>query len=292
MWAKISTSATSMACAACLVAATTLPTVEKAAPDLAKAAGVNLAVDFSRLAAFDAIPFLLAGDLSGLASLNAIPPYIAFLGGGGPDALGDLDSVNAITTFFGTNGVFGAGGLGIDALLPDEDADPPPGYAALSALPVFIGSEGLLTSDAGVDALADYDALSALPVFVGSEGLLTTGSVDALANYAALSAVPVFIGSEGLLTSDAGVDALAGLDSLSAVPVFVGSEGLLTTGNVEALFPSDTSPGYAALSAIPPYLAPTPAAATARRPPRARRPCLRRRSRPLGPGRWGRSSTR
>ena len=238
-----------MACAACLVAATTLPTVEKAAPDLAKTAGVNLAVDFSRLAAFDAIPFLLAGDLSGLASTSAIQPYIDALGGD-IDAFAGLDSSSAIATFFGTDGVFNSGG--VDALLPDGT----PGYAALSALPVFIGSEGLLTSDAGVDALADYDALSALPVFVGSEGLLTTGNVDALADYAALSAIPVFIGEDGLLTSDAGLDALGGYDALSAVRTFVGTDGVFGTGGLAALEPNEDTgqPGYAALSAIPAYL--------------------------------------
>ena len=136
MWAKISTSATSMACAVCLVAAT-LPTVEKAGSDLAKTAGVNLAVDFSRLAAFDAIPSLWRG-LAGLDSTSAIQAYIALLGGD-IDALADLDSSSAIATFFGTDGVFTGGG--VDALLPDGT----PGYAALSALPVFIGENGLLT---------------------------------------------------------------------------------------------------------------------------------------------------
>ena len=75
MWAKISTSATSMACAACLVAAATLPAAGTAAEQLARTAGVNLAVDFSRLAAFDAIPAyigLLGGDLTQLDNLDCV----------------------------------------------------------------------------------------------------------------------------------------------------------------------------------------------------------------------------
>ena len=105
MWAKISISATAIACAACLgVAAVTLPAAEKAGSDLAKTADVNvqLAVDLSRLAAFD-----------------AIPAYIAFLSSGDFDELAGLDAVNALTTLFGTDGVFNGGG--INALFPDEE---------------------------------------------------------------------------------------------------------------------------------------------------------------------------
>ena len=169
VWAKISTSATSMACAACLVAAATLPAAGTAAEQLARTAGVNLAVDFSRLAAFDAIPFLLAGDLSGLASTSAIPAYLDLLGGD-IDATGGLDSVSAIRTFFGSDGVFGTGG--IDALLPNETTGQP-GYAPFSRrvpAALRIGSAGLLTGG-GVDALAHDDALSAIPVFVGTDGV-------------------------------------------------------------------------------------------------------------------------
>ena len=58
--------------------------------------------------------------------------------GGDIDATGDLDSVNAITTFFGTDGVFTARRNG--RATPRRATAP--GYAALSALPVFIGSDG------------------------------------------------------------------------------------------------------------------------------------------------------
>ncbi len=106
-----------------------------------------------------------------------------------------------------------------------------------------------------MDALADYDALSALPVFVGSEGLLTTGNVDALADYAALSAIPVFIGEDGLLTSDAGLDALAGLDSLSAVRTSSEQMACSPAAVWPRWSPTKTGePGYDLLSAIPAYL--------------------------------------
>ena len=270
MWAKISTSATSMACAACLVAAATLPAVEKAGSGLTETAGVNLAVDFSRLAAFDAIPFLLALDPSG------------------------LDSLNAITTFFGPDGVFGAGG--VDALLPSDTS---PGYAALSALPVFVGPNSVFGAG-GVDALANYDALSAIPAVLAGDLssldslsaippyiALAGGDIDATGDLDSVSAIRTFFGSDGVFGTG-GIDALLpnaetghpGYAALSALPVFVGPNSVFGAGGVEALA------NYDALSAIPAYLAPAPAAATALvRRPRARRPCLRRRPRPQGPGR-------
>jgi hypothetical protein len=246
VWAKISTSATAMACAACLAAAAvTLPAAEKAGSDLASTAEVNLAVDFSQLAGFD-----------------AIPAYISLLSGGGVDALSPLASVNALTTFFGTGGVFTGGGL--DALL----ADGTPGFDALSALPVFVGTDGVFTGG-GVNALANYAALSAIPVFIGTDpvtgagtGVFNGGGVNALGGYAALSAVDTFFGDNngaGGVFTGGGIDALApdaagngGYAALSALPVFAGTGGVFTGGGVNALS------GYAALSAIPAYLAPTP----------------------------------
>jgi hypothetical protein len=195
VWAKISTSATALACAACLAAsAATLPAVEKAGSDLANNAAVKLAVDFSKLAAFDAIPAyigLAGGDLTqlnNLASLSAINPYIGLAGGdltqlnnlsslsainpyialagGDITATGDLASVSAVNTFFG-DGPLGTGGVftggGIDALAPDAAGNG--GYAALSALPVFVGSQGLLTTG-NVNALSNYAALSAIPAYL------------------------------------------------------------------------------------------------------------------------------
>ena len=85
-------------------------------------------------------------------ALSAIPPYIA-LAGGDITATGDLDSLSAVDTFFGdgplgadgetpVGGVFTGGG--IDALAPNADSGG--GYAALSALPVFFGSNNANTN--------------------------------------------------------------------------------------------------------------------------------------------------
>jgi hypothetical protein len=117
--------------------------------------------------------------LSGYDALSAIPPYIA-LAGGDITATGDLDSVSAVDTFFGdgpvgadgetpVGGVFTGGG--IDALAPNADSGG--GYAALSALPVFFGSNapntnfgpGVFTGG-GLSALSNYDALSAIPAYL------------------------------------------------------------------------------------------------------------------------------
>ncbi len=61
-------------------------------------------------------------------------------------------------------------GGGIDALAPDADGSG--GYAALSALPVFFGTEreapfgpGVFTGG-GIGALSNYDALSAIPAYL------------------------------------------------------------------------------------------------------------------------------
>ena len=67
--------------------------------------------------------------------MNGIPPLLAFLNGGGVDALsGYLHALSALPVFFGTGGLFTGGG--IDALA---------NYAALSAIPVFFGTNGLFT---------------------------------------------------------------------------------------------------------------------------------------------------
>jgi hypothetical protein len=248
-----------MACAACLAVAT-LPAIEKAESDLARTADVKLAVDLSQLAGFDAIPAYIA----------------ALLGGGGVDALSGVAGVNALTTLFGTGGVFNGGG--INALFPDEGGVSP-GYDALGALDVFFGNNdgttgGGVFNGGGIDALNNYAALSAIPVFVGTDGVFTGGGVNALGGYAALSAVDTFFGDnngEGGVFTGGGIDALApdadgngGYAALSALPVFFGrattdngtptsfGPGVFTGGGVDAL------KNYDALSAIPAYLAPTP----------------------------------
>ena len=154
MWAKISNSATSMACAACIAVAATLPWTGTAAERL-----VN---ENARLAAFTDVD-----------AFSGIPALLALLGGNINTLLADdtnpgYDALSALDVFFG-NGANGAGGVftggGIDAL---------GNYDALSAIPVFVGTNGVFTGG-GVDALAGYDALSAVPVFVGTNGVFTGG---------------------------------------------------------------------------------------------------------------------
>jgi hypothetical protein len=127
--------------------------------------------------------------LSGYDALSAIPPYV-HLAGGDITATGDLDSVSAVDTFFGdgsneynnpadpdeitgtTGPVFGPNGININALAPSSDGSG--GYAALSALPVFAGTDdqapfglGVFTGG-GVGALKNYDALSAIPAYLNA----------------------------------------------------------------------------------------------------------------------------
>lgn len=94
-------------------------------------------------------------------------------------ALGGYDATSAANTFFGqgsmgqdgvtpTGGVFTGGG--VNALAPASDGSG--GYAALSAVPVFVGN----------DPNAPY-----------GEGVFTGGGVNALSNYAALSAIPAYL---------------------------------------------------------------------------------------------------
>jgi hypothetical protein len=196
--------------------------------------------------------------------------------GGDIDSAAGLDGLSAITTFFGTGGVFTGGGL--NALFPDEGAVSP-GYDALGALDVFFGNNdgttgGGVFTGGGVNALNNYAALSAIPVFIGTDpatgegtGVLNGGGIDALGGYAALSAVDTFFGDnngEGGVFTGGGIDALApdadgngGYAALSALPVFFGrattdngtatsfGPGLFTGGGVDAL------KNYAALSTIP-----------------------------------------
>jgi hypothetical protein len=247
MWAKISNSATSMACAACIAAAATLPWAGSAAERLATEDMRLTAI--TDIDAFSAIPLyaaLLGGDLAavgGLASINGLPALLALLGG-------DLTQ-----------------------LLPTDDN---PGYDALGALDVFFGDNdgttgGGVFTGGGIDALGNYDALSALPVFFGSEGLFTTGNLDALADYDALSAIPVFAElANAVAAGDAqgAAAALGGYDALSAVDTFFGDGpigadeetaigGVFTGGGIDALAPgSDGAGGYAALSALPVFFGP------------------------------------
>ena len=71
--------------------------------------------------------------------------------------------------------MFGTGG--IDALLPNADTGRP-GYAALSALPVFVGPNSVLGAG-GVEALSNYDALSAIPAYLAPTPAVASASIAA-----------------------------------------------------------------------------------------------------------------
>jgi hypothetical protein len=145
--------------------------------------GIAALANYDALSAIPAYVRLANGDitaLNDLASVSAINPYIA-LAGGDITATGDLDSLSAVDTFFG-NGPLGAdnatpvgavfGPGGVDALAPNAVSGG--GYAALSALPVFFGSNapntnfgpGVFNPAGGVSALSNYAALSAVPAYL------------------------------------------------------------------------------------------------------------------------------
>lgn len=273
MWAKISNSATSMACAACIVAAATLPWAGSAAEKLATE-DLRLAA-ITDIDAFSGIPSILAvlnGDVTELAnldSLSAIPSILALLNGD-TAAVNDLDSVNGIPALLDL-----AGG-DINTLFPD-DSNPTSGYDALSAIDIFFGDgadgEGGVISDGNFDGLSNYDALSALPAYRDlAQATNADEAIDALGEIDAFSALPIFrdvANADSLAgnspTSVASI--LGGYDALSALDTFFGdgpnnTGGVFTGGGLGALTPdADGNGGYAALSAIPAYLniPPTPA---------------------------------
>ncbi len=247
-----------MACAACIAAAATLPWAGSAAEKLATE-DLRLAA-ITDVDAFSAIPYyidILSGALgtgaAGLDSINGIPAVLAFLNGD-INALGDYDALSAVPVFFGTNGVFTGGG--VQALS---------GYDALSAIPVFQNVANATTPTEAIDALADYDALSAVPVFFGTNGVFTGGGVNALGGYDALSAIDTFFGDnngQGGVFTGGGINALApdaegngGYAALSALPVFFGTDPAAPFGlGVFTGGGVDALANYDALSAIPAYL--------------------------------------
>jgi hypothetical protein len=253
-WTRTPVAAGSFMCVACLAVAAALPAAAPVAEQATKTvnAAVRLAVDFSQIAGFSAIPIiqqaLSDGDLSELL------------------ALGPVDGIPALAQF--------ASDGNLADFVPDP-TDGSGGYAALSGLNSY--ATGNLPGIAGFSALGakslgDIAAFSAIPVFAGTDGVLTGGGVNALGGYAALSAIDTFVGDnngDGGVFTGGGINALApdadgngGYAALSALPVFAGTDatgtgtGVLNGGGVGALS------GYAALSAIPAYLAPTPAAPT------------------------------
>jgi hypothetical protein len=251
VWAKISNSATKMACVACIAVAATLPAAGSTAEQIAN--------ENARLAAFTDVD-----------AFSAIPSYLGLLGGN-PAAVAGLDSLNglpALLALLGGNP---------DLLLPD---DTNAGYAALSAIDVFFGDgangAGGVFTGGGIAALSNYDALSAIPAYATllDPTATTADRLAALGSLDSVSAIPVFVAAgqaaaAGRFTGPNSVaSALGGYDALSAVDTFFGDGpvgadgvtpigGVFTGGGIDALAPSaDGSGGYAALSGLPVFFGP------------------------------------
>ncbi|MGY4650751.1 hypothetical protein ACVWWN_004547 [Mycobacterium sp. URHB0021] len=214
MWAKLSTSTASVACAACVAAAVTvaLPVMGAAAEQVVKVsnADVKLTADFDALSGLNAIPAyvdLLGGDLSGLAGLdgvNGIFAYAALLGGDPSTAASSLAATDGIPSYLGAVASAAAG-----------------------------DARGV------VDTLGDIDGFSALPVYAD----LLSGKLDAVADLDSVNGLPAYL---ALLSGDP----LAATSGLSAANGFPSLLQFIQTGNLDAFLPTDTNAGYAALGAL------------------------------------------
>ena len=218
MWAKMSNSATSMACAACIAVAATLPWTGTAAERLVNE-NARLAA-FTDVDAFSAHPSygLLGGDLTaGLGFVECIPPCSAAAHLLADDTNSGYDALSALDVFFG-DGANGDGGVftggGIDALA---------NYDALSAIPAYLALAG-----GDITALNDLDALSAINPYLALAG----GDITALNDLDSVSAITPYIALAG-----GDITATGDLDSVSAVDTFfgdgpVGADGEIRSGCV------------------------------------------------------------
>ncbi|OBC09269.1 hypothetical protein A5784_00865 [Mycobacterium sp. 852013-50091_SCH5140682] len=131
--------------------------------------------------AFSAVPNLLAGDFTKQAAFDAIPVYQKIASGTATvDDLAPLSSVNALVAFSRVPSE------GLQAFVPDATTGNP-GYAALSG--AYAWQQFLQTGD--VTKLAGIDAFSAIPNW---QSFLTSGDISVktgLGGIAAFSAVPV-----------------------------------------------------------------------------------------------------
>jgi hypothetical protein len=225
-WAKAPVALGTLACAACLAVATTLPVTAPVAEKLVKPVqtGVNLA----------------AINFAGLDWLSAIPAIQALIENG--DTSG-LDSLNGIAAFLN---------LGDQGLSAFEESADSPGYAALSGL------NSLTTGNfAGIDAFSalgatgpgDLASLDAIPAF---EAFAADGNTDAFVpdsdgngGYAALSGLSSYRDAAG-----GNLLALGGIDAFSALPLYATIADANATDGERA----DAIRGLAAFSAIPEYL--------------------------------------
>ena len=297
MWAKTPAAAGSIFCAACIAAASVLPTVGPAADQLAKtmSADVNLKVRFDKLANFDAIPIYqaaAAGDVTAifaLQSLNAIPAYLTFGLTGNTDVLGALASLSGVPVYAhaiqaGTGDPALLAGIdnfsGIPGLQKIANGDRTGYYdnATTNATQAFdkwaasgytdLGAfEPNLEPDDPADFNAGYAALSGLNTYKKAN---TSGNVADLAGIDAFSAIPALqvLGNPASTQADIWA-AQRALASISAIPEYqdapdppappapVAPEALKVASE-------ESSPQIQAKTAFAP--APAPAAAAAAAP--------------------------
>ncbi len=214
MWAKLSTSTASVACAACVATAVTvtLPAMGAAAEQVVKVSNVGVK---------------LTADFHALSGLNAIPAYLELLGG-------DLSGLAGLDGF---NGLFAyAASLGGHPLTAAS------GLAATDGIPAYLGAvASAVAGDARgvVDTLDDIDGFSALPEYAD----LLSGKLDAVGNLDSVNGLPAYLA----LISGNPLAAASGLSATNGIPSLL---RFIQTGNLDAFLPTDTNAGYAALSAL------------------------------------------
>jgi hypothetical protein len=200
VWAKVSTPATAMACAACIATAATLPVMGTAAEKLANTAAVKLSASLADIDAFSVLGATSLTDIAalgalgapviGTAALDAVPAYLAALGGD-PSALTDIAAVSSLgatsLTDIDAFSALGAPFIGTDAF---------------GAAPNIVNSLGGDVSRAS--GLSGIDAFSGLPAINAVLGHLEIGALapspnpdptgDPIGGIAAFSAIPSYLG--------------------------------------------------------------------------------------------------
>lgn len=250
MWAKIPAATASIACAACIAAASVAVPVMQSSEGLVKtiSSEVNLsAINFGALDWLSAIPqyeALITGDTEAqlaargeLDLLSGIPGYLALLGG---DFSG-LSSVDGVTAW--VDFVQSGGDLHSFTTVEDNPDTPEDetqaGYAALNGTEAW--QNFLTTGDLSADGLGGIDAFSAIPAYatlLDSEATQDEKD-DALESLDLVSAIPSIRDGD-----------LSGLDSLNAIPAYQTAfdSSKSTAERADALRSLDL------ISAIPEYL--------------------------------------
>jgi hypothetical protein len=230
-WAKAPLAIGSVACAACLAITTALPSSAPAAEKQVgpTQAAVNLAVNWGNLANFDAIPLYLAliggtdeertEALAGIDSISGLAAFLALANGGGVESFDDYDALSGLSSIVTGN----IGGIDAFSAL---NATGPGDLDSVNGIPSFLAfaESGDLHSFDQNDKQPGYAALSALGTYQDIAG----GNLSTVGNLDSLSAVPVFVGTdpdtgEGTgLFNGGGLGALRGYDALSAIPEYLG----------------------------------------------------------------------